>query len=147
MFFPRGYDTGLVHGLVEWPDGALLPLDERRTVELTLEPGQIATKFDLTIELSPQFKWAQEYIRLHQNWLEKAGIVRVRRKKLHRRLWGFYLRVLDASSEGVGMTEFASTFELDPVRPSEVVTEKIALERLDGAKKMTEPQGYLQILT
>ena len=168
LFIPANLGVGLLHlggPLVTPLDG----IKEWRHLELNLAPSRIATQFNLSRPLKPQFEWAFNYIKWHQDWLKRIGVLEIRRPTLPGDNWLLYLQLLDAKDDGattweMGVTLLPQLYKGIEPKPARRVKRNRALManqerraqkrskalaavryRLRQALRWTEPARYLEI--
>lgn len=96
-------------------------------------------EFNLHLPLVPQLEAVERKLRLAQERLK----IRPRRVKNYRRLWAQYLRLLDADLvDGRTAKQIASALRSE----EHGLDEKKVWDRLQAARKMMLPEGYLSIL-
>ena len=146
MLFPPGWRTKNYYAGLQ-PGQSSEGLREPRSVQLQLDPWQAAAVFDLSLPLNPQFERARDYLSFEQQQLKGSGALRVQDRGPQKRLRPMYLLLLDADRDGATPKAIADAFEHDPVDPEKVLDEKKVWDRLQVAREMIEPEGYLAILT
>jgi transcriptional regulator len=94
--------------------------------------------FDLHYPLKPQFE-------AHLPGLERARKVfkihPPKQHRHHRKLWPSYLRLLDADLDGRTPKQIADVLQYE----DDGMTEGKVWDRLQTAKKMTRPEGYMSL--
>lgn len=107
-------------------------------------PSRVVAFIDLRCSIGNQIKKIEERVILLQ---KNSGIKPQQGKEIQKEKWPFFLRLLDARAARITYTGIIDAFgELDPLRPGEVLDEKLVQERWQAACDLTEPKGYLSIV-
>jgi hypothetical protein len=123
-----------------------LGIDPRR-VTVPLDFPEVVHVFDLSRPIKPQVESVGRTLQAQQRWWTEdlGGAVKATRRRKSK--WPLYLRALDASSAGATYEEMAEVFFPLEDPDSDVYHLRQVDNHLQQARRLLEPEHYLDILS
>jgi hypothetical protein len=133
-------------------------LREERWALAFLDPGECLLRFDVSRPLRPQLERAGFMLAGLQNQAVAEGVIQEvapRSRMQNLKLLSCYLRLLDAEYSGESPSSLAGgrgrkpgAWDFDPANPERPLPSESTLRtRLKAARELTQPRGYLSLLS